>query len=75
MIHLYNAINQYYQKQFDFLSFFHLILLDILAKEIQKDSNNFIYFITHHNFYFITLCMHGTSFIRIIRGYKINYNC
>ena len=44
MIHLYlnlshedyNAINQHYQKQIHFLSFFLLILIDIFAKEIQK---------------------------------------
>ena len=46
-----------------------------VKKWFKKFFNNFFCVITNHEFYVITLWMHCTLFVSVIRRNKINYYC
>ena len=55
---VYNAINQHYHEEIQFLSLIFLKFLDISLKKDQKVFQDFICFITNQNFYIITGIIH-----------------
>ena len=61
---VYNAINQHYHEEIQFLSLIFLKFLDISLKKDQKVFQDFICFITNQNFYIITGIIHSANFFQ-----------